>query len=46
MGADHDPAVRPEDVHVIRHAFKPGDAHALRGPEDLTEERVLAYTRA
>lgn len=45
MGADYDPTVRPEHVHVIRHAFKPGDPGALRGPEDLTEERVLAYTR-
>lgn len=45
MGADHDPTVRPEDIHVIRHTFKPGDPGALRGPEDLTEERVLAFTR-
>ncbi|GER23601.1 hypothetical protein NCCP1664_20960 [Zafaria cholistanensis] len=45
MGADHDPAIGLEDILVIRHAFRPGDAHALRGPEDLTEDRVLAYTR-
>lgn len=45
MGADYDPAIRLEDVHIIRHTFKPGDPGALRGPEDLTEERVLAYTR-
>lgn len=45
MGADCDPAVRLEDVLLIRHAFRPGDPSALRGPEDLTEERVLAYTR-
>lgn len=45
MGADHEPVVRREDVHVIRHTFKPKDPDALRGPEDLTEERVLAYTR-
>jgi hypothetical protein len=45
MGADYDPTVRHEDIHVIRHTFKPGDPGALRGPEDLTEERVLAYTR-
>lgn len=42
MGADHNPAIRPEDVHVIRHVFRPD---GLRGPEDRTEERVLAYTR-
>lgn len=45
LGADYDPAVRLEDIHVIRHTFKPGDPGALGGPEDLTEERVLAYTR-
>lgn len=45
MGADCDPAVRLEDVLLIRHAFRPGDPTALRGPEDLTEELVLAYTR-
>lgn len=45
MGADHEPALRLEDVHVIRHAFKPNDPDALQGPEDLTEERILAYTR-
>ncbi|MGY2747900.1 GIY-YIG nuclease family protein [Arthrobacter sp. UYCu723] len=45
IGADYDPAIRLEDVHVIRHTFKPSDPNALRGPEDLTQERVLAYTR-
>lgn len=45
MGADQDPAVRLEDIHIVRHSFRPGDADALRGPEDLSEERVLAYTR-
>jgi hypothetical protein len=45
IGADYDPAVPLEDIHVIRHTFKPGDPDALRGPEDLTQERVLAYTR-
>ncbi len=45
MGADREPAVRSEDVLLIRHAFRPDDATALRGPEDLTEARVLAYTR-
>ncbi|WP_202979297.1 hypothetical protein [Arthrobacter sp. TS-15] len=37
--------VRLEDVLLIRHAFRPGDPSALRGPEDLNEELVLAYTR-
>lgn len=45
IGTDHSPEVRLDDIHVIRHAFKPSDPQALRGPEDLTEERVLAYTR-
>jgi hypothetical protein len=45
MGADYDPKIRLEDVHVIRHAFRPRDPRGLRGSEDLTEERVLAYTR-
>lgn len=45
IGAQHDPLIRLEDVHVIRHAFKPADSEALRGPEDLTAERVLEYTR-
>jgi len=45
IGAQHDPPIRLEDVHVIRHAFKAADAEALRGPEDLTDERVLGYTR-
>lgn len=45
MGTDHEPPVRLEDMHVIRHAFKPSDPSALRGPQDLTQERVLAYTR-
>jgi hypothetical protein len=46
IGADHHPPIRMEDIHVIRHAFKPDDPEGLRGPEDLTEERVLAYTRS
>lgn len=46
IGKDHDPPIRPEDVLVIRHVFKPSERTGLRGPEDLTEERVLAYTRS
>ncbi|MFT3969108.1 MAG: GIY-YIG nuclease family protein [Micropruina sp.] len=45
LGAAVTPPIRLEDVHVIRHVLKPDDASALRGPGDLTEERVLAYTR-
>lgn len=45
VGADHEPSIRLDEIRLIRHAFKPGDAVGLRGPEDLTEERVLAYTR-
>ena len=45
IGEDSGPVVHLEDIHLIRHTFRPGDPYALRGPEDLTQERVLAYTR-
>lgn len=45
MGRDFDPTVQLKDIHLIRHTFQPKDPGALRGPEDLTEERVRAYTR-
>lgn len=45
IGADCDPPIRLEDVHVIRHSFQPGRNDALQGPEDLNEERVVEYTR-
>lgn len=45
MGAESDPADRLEDVHIIRHSFQPGNPNALRGPEDLGQQRVLSYTR-
>jgi len=45
MGADRTPPIRLEEIHVIRHTFRPNDETALRGPEDLTNERVLRYTR-
>ncbi|MEX5300605.1 GIY-YIG nuclease family protein [Kocuria sp. CPCC 205273] len=45
MGGSYDPPIRLEDIHIIRHSFRPGDPEGLQGPEDLTEERVLAYTR-
>lgn len=46
VGADHDPPILLEDIRVIRHAFKPSDHLGLSGPEDLTDDRVLAYTRS
>lgn len=46
IGADHAPPIRLEDIHVIRHSFRSNDLNALQGPQDLTEERVLAYTRS
>jgi hypothetical protein len=42
IGAEQDPPIRLEDVHLIRHSFRPD---GLRGAEDLTEERVREYTR-
>ena len=46
VGAEHDPAIALRDIHLIRHSFKPGDHVGLQGPEDLTQERVLNYTRS
>lgn len=45
IGAEHVPPIRLEDIHLIRHSFNPGDPDALHSPEDLTEQRVLDYTR-
>ncbi|GAA3268891.1 GIY-YIG nuclease family protein [Paenarthrobacter aurescens] len=45
VGAELAPPVSLDDIHVIRHSFRPNDEAALRGPEDLTDERVAAYTR-
>lgn len=45
VGAEHTPPIRLENIHLIRHSFKTGDDGGLHGPEDLTEERVLKYTR-
>lgn len=45
MGGEHDPVIGLENVLLIRHAFRPGDHGSLQGPEDLSEEKVLAYTR-
>ncbi|MEO7588517.1 MAG: hypothetical protein ABIS84_10885, partial [Arachnia sp.] len=46
IGGDHAPPIRLEDIRVIRHSFRSNDLNALQGPQDLTDERVLAYTRA
>nr|WP_228768956.1 hypothetical protein [Mycolicibacterium malmesburyense]CRL77535.1 excinuclease ABC subunit C [Mycolicibacterium malmesburyense] len=40
VGAEEEPPVRLEDIHLIRHSFKTGDRGGLQGPEDLTEERI------
>ncbi len=45
IGAEHDPPIALDDIRVIRHSFNSGDETGLRGPEDLTEERVQKYTR-
>jgi hypothetical protein len=45
LGSEHRPPIGLEDVLVIRHAFKPSGHTGLQGPADLTEDRVLAYTR-
>jgi hypothetical protein len=44
IGAGQDPPIQLKDILVIRHVFKKGEPH-LQGPEDLTDARVLAYTR-
>ena len=46
IGADQDPPIALEDLHLIRHSFNPSDHIGLRGPEDLTDEQVLEYTRS
>lgn len=45
IGAAHDPPVGLNDIRVIRHSFNTGEEASLRGEEDLTEEKVWAYTR-
>lgn len=45
IGAEHDPPIGLDDIRVIRHSFNTGEALGLRGPEDLTEEKVREYTR-
>jgi hypothetical protein len=55
IGAEHVPPIHLEEIHLIRHSFRPGIYDAshvfgpgdpLQGPEDLGEERVLHYTRS
>jgi len=46
IGAEQTPPIGLNDIHLIRHSFKKGDANGLRGPEDLTEKRVREYTCA
>lgn len=55
IGADRVPPIRLEDIHIVRHSFKPGvydAAHVfgpedpLQGPEDLGPQRVVEYTRS
>lgn len=47
IGATHEPSIRLDDILVIRHSLRPRKPGAiLRGPEDLTPERVLEETSA
>lgn len=45
LGEEHDPAITLADIRVIRHSFRPSDLDGLAGPEDVTPQRVLDYTR-
>ncbi|GFG97360.1 GIY-YIG nuclease family protein [Mycobacterium timonense] len=45
IGAEQNPPIGLEDIHLIRHSFKTSDDGGLQGPEDLIEERVREYTR-
>lgn len=45
IGAEHNPPIGLEDIRVIRHSFNTGEELSLRGPEDLTEDKVREYTR-
>jgi hypothetical protein len=44
LRAEHYPRIGLDDVLVIRHSFS-AHPEGLHGPEDLTEARVLEYTR-
>ncbi|MFC8502483.1 GIY-YIG nuclease family protein [Pedococcus sp. NPDC057267] len=45
LGAEHLPSIETKDVRVIRHIYRPQEPGGLAGPEDVTAERVLEYTR-
>lgn len=45
IGAENDPPITLDDIHVIRHSFNTGEEAGLRGWEDVTEERIRSYTR-
>ncbi|MED5811525.1 GIY-YIG nuclease family protein [Mycolicibacterium sp. 050232] len=45
IGAEHGPPIGLDDIRVIRHSFNTGEELGLRGPEDLTEDKVRSYTR-
>ncbi len=46
LGTEHSPTIGLDEIIVIRHIFKPDNHDGLRGPEDLTQKRVLDYTRS
>lgn len=46
LGAEHHPPIPLTDVRVIRHSFRPDDHVGLAGPQDVTPQRVLEYTRS
>lgn len=45
IGAEHNPPIGLNEIRVIRHSFNTGENLGLRGPEDLTEDKVREYTR-
>lgn len=45
IGAEHKPPIGLNDIRLIRHSFNTGEKLGLRGPEDLTEDKVREYTR-
>ncbi|AMM31630.1 excinuclease ABC subunit C [Sinomonas atrocyanea] len=45
MGSKHSPRIDLDDVHVLRHVYRPGGHEEMQKPEDLTDpEKLLAYT--
>lgn len=44
---EYGPSIGLEDIHVLRHAFRPGGHEEMQTPEDLDDPaKLLAYTRA